>query len=225
MTQQLVLDMGPAIVPALDNYLPGSNAQAIAALRAIARGDRVHQFITLWGPKGSGKSHLVAAVGGNLLTPRSQRGAFERAQQASLVVVDDVQSMDNLQQIGLFNLYNLARQDSGKAIVAACSVPVVQCPVREDLRTRMAWGLVFGLSPLTDTQASSAIVARAAQHGVSIAPDVAPYLMSRFARDMGTLMRLIDALDKYSLQTKRAITLPLVRELIAQQGQLGSQLP
>ncbi|MGL4573288.1 MAG: HdaA/DnaA family protein [Burkholderiaceae bacterium] len=223
MTQQLVLDIGPAIVPTLENYLPGSNAQAIAALRAIARGDRAVQFITLWGPKGSGKSHLIAAVGGHLLTPRSQRGAFERAQQAGLVVIDDVQAMDSLQQIGLFNLYNLARQDPGKAIVAACSTPVVQCPVREDLRTRMAWGLVFGLSPLTDAQASSAIVARAAQHGVSIAPDVAPYLMTRFARDMGTLMRIVDALDKYSLQTKRAITLPLARELIAQQNQTGSR--
>jgi DnaA-homolog protein len=220
MTEQLVLDIAPSIVPTLENYLPGSNAQILAALRAAADGDRSAQFVTIWGPKGSGKSHLIAAVGGALLTPASQRGAFERAQHAKLVAVDDVQGMDSLQQIGLFNLYNLARQDSSKAIVAACNTPVVHCAVREDLRTRMSWGLVFGLSPLTDAQASSAIVASAAQRGVQIAPDVAPYLLNRFARDMGTLMRMIDALDKFSLQTKRAITLPLVRELIAQKNPL-----
>jgi DnaA family protein len=215
MNEQLVLDIAPAIAPTLANYLPGSNVQAVQALRDLAAGKRGTQFVTLWGPKGSGKSHLIAAAGGALLTPASQRGAFERAQQAQLVAVDDVQKMDSLQQIGLFNLYNLARQDPGKAIVAACNTPLVQCAVREDLRTRMAWGLVFGLSPLTDAQASGAVVASAAQRGVQIAPDVAPYLLNRFARDMGTLMRIVDALDKYSLQTKRAITLPLVRELMA----------
>jgi DnaA-homolog protein len=218
MTEQLVLDIAPTLVPTLANYLPGSNVQALQALRALATGLRNTQFITLWGPKGSGKSHLLRALGAAMLTPSSPREDFDAAQQAELVAIDDVHAMDSRQQISVFSLYNLARQDQRKAIVSACTMPVAQCPVREDLRTRMAWGLVFGLSPLTDAQASGAVIASAAQRGVQIAPDVAPYLLNRFARDMGTLMRIIDALDKYSLQTKRAITLPLVRELIAQRS-------
>jgi DnaA-homolog protein len=218
MNEQLVLEIAPAIVPTLANYLPGSNLQALQALREFAGGLRNTQFITLWGPKGSGKSHLLHAVGAAVLTPASPREAFDAAQQAELVAIDDVHAMDPRQQISIFSLYNLTRQDQRKAMVASCAMPVAQCSVREDLRTRMAWGLVFGLSPLTDAQASSAVVASAAQRGVQIAPDVAPYLLNRFARDMGTLMRIVDALDKYSLQTKRAITLPLVRELIAQRS-------
>jgi DnaA-homolog protein len=218
MNQQLVLDIAPALVPTFTNYLPGSNTQALQALHALASGLRGTPFITLWGPKGSGKSHLVRALNAPVLTPASPREAFDSAQQAELVAIDDVQGMDARQQISIFSLYNLARQDQRKAVVATCNLPVAQCPVREDLRTRMAWGLVFGLSPLTDAQASSAVVASAAQRGVQIAPDVAPYLLNRFARDMGTLMRIVDALDSYSLQTKRAITLPLVRELIAQRS-------
>jgi DnaA family protein len=43
---------------------------------------------------------------------------------------------------------------------------------------------------------------------------VLPWLLSRFYRDMPNLMALLDALDAYSLETKRAVTLPLVRELL-----------
>jgi DnaA family protein len=47
-----------------------------------------------------------------------------------------------------------------------------------------------------------------------LSPEVLPWLLQRFYRDMPNLMALLDALDAYSLEMKRAVTLPLVRELL-----------
>jgi chromosomal replication initiation ATPase DnaA len=50
--------------------------------------------------------------------------------------------------------------------------------------------------------------------GVTLSDDIAPWLLENFHRDLPSLISLIEALDHYSLQTKRSITLPLVRDLL-----------
>lgn len=40
------------------------------------------------------------------------------------------------------------------------------------------------------------------------------YLLTHFERDMGTQIAVLDALDRYSLQQKRPITLPLLKEAL-----------
>jgi DnaA family protein len=60
----------------------------------------------------------------------------------------------------------------------------------------------------------SALTHAAKERGLNLSVDVLPWLISHFYRDMPSLMALLDALDAHSLETKRAITLPLVRELL-----------
>ena len=86
--------------------------------------------------------------------------------------------------------------------------------IREDLRTRLGWGLVFQTELLDDDAKIQALEQAAQARGLVLSPDVIPWLLSRFYRDMPNLMALMDALDAYSLETKRAVTLPLVRELL-----------
>jgi DnaA family protein len=96
---------------------------------------------------------------------------------------------------------------AGKAAPAALEI-------REDLRTRLGWGLIFQTELLDDDAKIQALEQAAQARGLVLSPDVLPWLLSRFYRDMPNLMALIDALDAYSLETKRAVTLPLVRELL-----------
>jgi DnaA family protein len=225
---QLLLDLGPPPAPTFANFLPGANDTALHAVQQLIDDERVGRlpvapFITLWGPGGSGKTHLLNAAlqgGGQLLSPVSSRAAFEAAAQATLVAADDVDRFNDWQQQVLFNLYNRCREQGRPVIVASLSAPVAQVVLREDLRTRLGWGLVFGLSPLTDEQAQAAVAKRVAERGLAISPDVVPWLLNRFARDMGSLMRAIDALDTYAMQRKRPITVPLLRELVQQQSRL-----
>ncbi len=87
--------------------------------------------------------------------------------------------------------------------------------VREDLRTRLAWGLVFRLNPLSDDEKITVLMQAAQARGLQLSHDVPTWLIKHYQRDLRSLMRLLDALDQFSLEKKRAVTLPLMRELFA----------
>jgi DnaA family protein len=91
-------------------------------------------------------------------------------------------------------------------------------PLREDLRTRLAWGHVFGLVPLSEGETRSALRREADRRGVFLSDEVMDYLLTRFERDLKHLMGLLDRLDEFSLANKRAITVPLLRQMLAEEG-------
>src|SRR6202008_5195741 len=83
------------------------------------------------------------------------------------------------------------------------------------LRTRLGWGLVFHLAPLPDEHKAAVLRHAAKGRGIALAEDVPAYLLTHFRRDMPSLMALLDALDRFSLEQKRAVTLPLLRTMLA----------
>jgi len=100
-------------------------------------------------------------------------------------------------------------------IVAAGEVPPIDLPLREDLRTRLGWGHVFALQPLGEAEVRAALRLEADRRGLFLADEVIDYLLNRFARDLKHLMRRLDQLDAYALVSKRALSVPLVRDMLA----------
>ena len=88
-------------------------------------------------------------------------------------------------------------------------------PLMPELRTRLGWGLVFQMAPLTDADKQAAMARHAESLGFRLEPAVADYLLTRGARDMQSLLAMLEALDRASLEAQRPITLPLVRQLLA----------
>jgi DnaA family protein len=197
--QQLPLDLSPPEPPSFDNYVAGANAEALAAVRALAAGTLRESIVFLWGPPGSGRTHLLEAA--------------QRVNPA-LAIADDVTTLDAQAQQALFAAINRAR-DAGPGVLATADVPPAALALREDLRTRLAWGLVYELHPLGDDAKGAHLRALAARRGLELPPEVASYLLARLPRDFATLNRVMQALDKHSLATQRALTLPLVREALA----------
>ena len=97
-------------------------------------------------------------------------------------------------------------------------MPPVDLDVREDLRTRLGWGHVFALAPLGEAEVRAALRREADRRGTFLSDDVMDYLLTRFARDLKHLMAQLDRLDEFSLATKRAITVPLLKQMLAEEG-------
>lgn len=121
----------------------------------------------------------------------------------------------------LFNLYNRVRAAGGRLLTSATQPPS-QLDLREDLRTRLGQGLIYHLHALTDDQMIAALRAYASARRLRLPPESLDYLFARAPRDMRSLMDLLGALDRYSLEHKRAITLPLLREVLMTPAELQS---
>jgi DnaA family protein len=198
--QQLLLELASPPPPTLENFSQGRNAAAVKALReALAGGEG---FVFLWGPSGSGKTHLLRAF-----------SAAAAAASREAVAADDVARLSESAQIALFDACNRLRASNG-ALAASAETPPARLALRADLRTRLASGIVLQLHPLRDAEKLAALSAHAAGRGMSIDRELLEYLLSRFDRDMGTQIAMLDALDRYSLQRKRPITLPLLRDAL-----------
>jgi DnaA family protein len=210
---QLALDLLQPLQPSLDNFVPGRNAEALAALRALLAYRLPERIVYLWGVQGCGRTHLLAAVA-------AQAGAYRwtpdlAADAAGIALVDDVERCDAAAQIALFNRLNAVRAEPACACLAAGSAPPAQLALREDLRTRLAWGYVYQLHPLSDEEKTAALQAHAASRGVKIDAEVLPFLLHQLPRDMRTLVAALDALDAWALARKRALTVGLAREWLA----------
>jgi DnaA family protein len=196
VTRQLALPISPPPEPTLDNFVPGANTELLVRLRDLAAGELAESVLYLWGEPGSGRSHLLAA-----------------SARPGLTVADDVQGLDEPRQIALFNAINAAR-DSGGAVLAAGNAPPAQLALRDDLKSRLAWGLVYQVKPLSDAQKALYLHGEAARRGLKLSDEVVWYLLTHVRRDLHSLAGLLDQLDRTSLEQRRAVTLPLVRELI-----------
>jgi DnaA family protein len=97
-------------------------------------------------------------------------------------------------------------------VLAAGNAPPAQLPLREDLRSRLAWGLVFQVKPPSDEERAAYLQAESERRGFRLTDEVTAYLLTRMRRDLRSLASILERLDQYSLETKRPITLPLVRE-------------
>ena len=203
--QQLPLAISPTPAPTFGNFIEGANAEVLLRVRELAAGALRETIVYLWGEAGSGRSHLLRAA------------AAAAPPERELVVADDVHALEEPAQIALFNAINRAREGRG-AVLAAGNAPPGQLALREDLRSRLGWGLVYQIKALTDEDKARHLRAEAERRGLRLADEVIWYLLSRLPRDMPSLNAALELLDRYSLAQQRHITLPLVREALKADG-------
>ncbi len=208
--RQLILDIRPDSPPDFDNFLPGPNAEALSGLREHADGLLPEPLLYVWGEAGTGKSHLLAAWSARVQAVRSSPLPDP---PVARLAVDDVDRLGPEDQIRLFGLINAARDGAGQ-VLATGPLPPAQLGLRPDLATRLAQGLVFRLTPLSDADKIAALNTRAEARGMRLPDEVARYLLSHCRRDLPNLLALVDALDAHSLSRKRPASLPLLKEVL-----------
>ena len=220
--KQLVFDIAPPPQPTLQNFVIGLNGEVMATLRALLEGVSHERFVYLWGGVGCGKSHLLqgfaaAASAHHLracLVRDAQMCSEDEAALCDVLLVDDVLALDAPNQNRLFNIMNRLRDGSGLLLVSGPYAPM-HLNIRQDVASRLAQGLVFQVKCLSDEDKAQALMTHAQGRGFTLARDVVAYLLKQWKRDLPSLMAVLEALDRYSLEVKRPVTVPLAREVLA----------
>ncbi|GAB4122954.1 MAG: DnaA regulatory inactivator Hda [Sideroxydans sp.] len=212
---QMLLGLAPEWIPTLDNFVAGRNAELLSALRHALKEGPGGQAFCLWGEAGSGKSHLLQAVAGQARAGGMSAYYAVNAVPplAQVVAVDAVEQLDEAAQIELFARYNQMRDSSGLLLVAGSRAPA-QMVLREDLRTRLGWGLVYQVHALDDIEKAQALRQHARARGFVLSPEVVTYLLRHGRRDLPSLLALLDALDEHCLRLQRPASVPLLKEVM-----------
>jgi DnaA family protein len=213
---QLLLDISPEWQPTLENFVIGRNRELHTALRHALKSTSGERGLYLWGETGSGKSHLLqavfAAAQASGFTASYDNGSVPET--AQVVAVDDVDSLDDAGQIALFSLYNGQRENGGMLLVSGSAAPA-HLQLRDDLRTRLGWGLVFQVHGLSDEEKAQALSRHASARGFELPEEVTRYLLRHGRRDLPGLLVTLDALDEHCLRLKkRAASVPLLKEVM-----------
>jgi DnaA family protein len=223
--RQLPLSLGPTDPCSFDNFHAHGNEAAVAHLSSLAQSPRGLAPVYLWGGRGVGKTHLLRAWAKAVQAPGARVGWFEASTPLPWehdeawhgIVFDGVHSFDAPRQHAAFALFAQAAA-LGQQVLAAGSVPPVDLAVREDLRTRLGWGPVFHLLPLAEDHCRAALRREADRRGIFLSDEVMGYLMTRFERDLGSLMGLLDRLDRFALAQQRGVTVPLLKRMLAEEA-------
>jgi DnaA family protein len=219
--RQLILDLLPEAPPSLDNFVVGGNEQTLTGLAAWLAADNRESSLLLWGEAGAGKTHLLRASAARYDDAAADADLAQLADASdwcAFIAVDNVEALSERGQIALFNHFNRLRAAGGRLLTAGHRPPL-QLALREDLRTRLGSGLIYRLQPLTDDEKIAALATQARARGLRLPPEALDYLLARAPRDMRSLSAFLAALDRYSLEHKRPITVPLLREVL--QAPLG----
>lgn len=218
--KQLLLNIQPAPLPTLENFVSGGNGELLQALRNLVNGASSQRSLVLWGPSGSGKTHLLrAAVQYAALQQQAAlyldapSEAAINSVQGDFVALDHVERLDDAAQIALFNLFNNFREQGKTLLVAASSAPS-QLELRDDLKTRLGWGLVYQVISLTDAEKTEALQQHARERGMRLPEEVVEYCLRYLRRDLPTLMATLDALDDWSLTAKKPVTVAMLRQMV-----------
>jgi chromosomal replication initiation ATPase DnaA len=147
--KQIPLAITPAVEARFDTLLAGPNAEVVQHVRTLMPPSAP---VYLWGPTGSGKTHLLAALAERFQVAGERVGWFGPAEPLpwaleegwALVVVDECDLLDAQQQQAAFAHCSWRRARHGVQWAAAGRLPPVDLPLRDDLRTRLGWGHVFG---------------------------------------------------------------------------------
>ncbi|MFT5933892.1 MAG: DnaA family protein [Hydrogenophaga sp.] len=224
--KQMALDIGLAPVPTLESFVPLGNEAALEHLwLSIDNPLRASVPTCLWGAGGSGKTHLLCAVREALLEQGGRVGWLDANSHAppefderwQAVLFDDCQHFNAAQQAVAFNWFvNAQSPATGQArwVLAAADRPPADLPLREDLRTRLGWGDVFQLHALGETERRLVLRRAADERGLFLSEEVMDYMLTRFARDLASLMQLLQQLDDYALRAQRAVTIPLIKSML-----------
>ncbi|WP_240002290.1 HdaA/DnaA family protein [Oleisolibacter albus] len=233
-TKQLPLDLGHRSAMGEADFLvaPG-NADAVAWLDAWP--DWPAPALALFGPHGSGKSHLAqiwrARSRASLIEPEDLRtdDLPDLLRPMRALVLDHAQQVagDTGLERALFHLYNLAKEAGGHLLLLAEEAPINWVMRLPDLRSRLLAAPAVGMAAPDDALLMAVLVKLFADRQIRVGEDVIAWLMTHTERSFANARRVVDLLDRAALAAKRPITVRFCRQVLGlgEPGEVGEAGP
>ncbi|WP_371193015.1 DnaA regulatory inactivator Hda [Glaciecola sp. SC05] len=232
---QLVLPVLHSHDYSLKNFIAGSNTSLLEHLQqqlSSTLGESAANPITfVHGLHGAGKTHLLSACHQIAEANSISCQYLDMHELVSMPapIIQDIGLLDSLfidnidaianqhaWQVQIFDTINQFLEHSGKCLLFSSSKSVVACQFSlPDLASRLMWGTTFHLQELDESEKVLAIKKHFNERGISVQQEVILFLMNRSHRDMHKLMQLVERLDSLSLQSKRKLTIPFIKQALS----------
>jgi len=240
-----------------DRFVVGANNQlAVAASRAVAdKPARMYNPLFLYGGVGLGKTHLMHAIGNQLLAADPARkicyisseqftndlvtsiregtmATFRgRYREMDLLLVDDTHFLEGKEstQEEFFHTFNALYDAQRQIVLTSDRPPKEMARLEERLVSRFEWGLVVDIRP-PDFETRMAILRKKADDdGLRIDDEVIDYIAHACTASVRELEGAVIKLLAYSSLTNQDIDLALARTalrgVLGRRGQDGGPIP
>lgn len=216
-----------------ESYKSEANLGIVSQLKSyIEQTQETPHGFYLFGLTSAGKSHLLHAsstyaahVGKSSVCLSCAElkqlpvEVLDGLEQIDLICLDDIHLIagDAQWEQAIFDLYNRVLEQNNYLLISGDESAQQLGISLPDLVSRLSWGLTEQVKPLDDEEKISALQHRATQRGLILSDEVVKFLLNRLSRDMGSLTKSLDVLDKASIQEQRKITIPFIKEVLSLQ--------
>jgi chromosomal replication initiation ATPase DnaA len=178
--------------------------------------------LILYGPVASGKSHLAAvwkersnaaAIAPDELNDQTIRGLAEKSQH---IIIEDADTLiGNVEgEKGLFHLYNLFKEEKRTILMTLQQPPVRLSFAVADLASRLRAAPAVAIREPDDMLIGAILVKLFNDRQLRVGEDVLKYILPRIERSFEAVRKLVEAADEKALIEKRAISVPLLRDIL-----------
>ena len=198
-------------------------------LLSLLQNNTFKDDLLIFGTKDSGKTYLLQALC-NHFSNQGKSSFYLPMKQAKELSVDILESLESMElvcidgiesivgnkvwEIGLFNLINRSLNSENRLIFTSSKNIDVMNFELKDLDSRLRKIQSHELYALADDEILSALKHIANLRSIELGSKEAQYLLTYANRNISDLVQILENLDQLSMEMKRKITIPLIKEVI-----------
>ena len=198
-------------------------------LLSLLQNNTFKDDLLIFGTKDSGKTYLLQALC-NYFSNQGKSSFYLPMKQAKELSVDILESLESMElvcidgiesiagnkvwEIGLFNLINRSLNSKNRLIFTSSKNIDVMNFELTDLDSRLRKIQSHELYALADDEILSALKHIANLRSIELGSKEAQYLLTYANRNISDLVQILESLDQLSMEMKRKITIPLIKEVI-----------
>ena len=164
--------------------------------------------LLIYGPSGSGKTHLASLFSDNIIQACELNTNFKPNFQKK-TVVENLQGL--VDEEALLHLFNFVQEMGGDLLLTSRVLPQFTLP---DLQSRLNM-IAKAEIMMPDENVIRAVARKAFEDRHILVDDaVLGYLSVHLTRSFPLLQQVVDCADKLSLETRRKITIPIIKQVV-----------